>query len=72
MVLIHLRALTVLSLKKEYPQIKLILVLPCTVQPRGWAEKDIEIYKDIGDVINMFTSRRRIRATACLGEIDIL
>lgn len=42
-----LAALTVLSLKKEYPQIKLILVLPCPAQTRKWAEKDIEIYEDI-------------------------
>ena len=42
-----LAALTVLSLKKEYPQIKLILVFPCLTQTKGWAKKDIEIYKDI-------------------------
>jgi uncharacterized phage-like protein YoqJ len=42
-----LAALTVLSLKKEYLQIKLILVLPCPTQTKGWAEKDVEIYEDI-------------------------
>ena len=42
-----LAALTVLSLKRDYPQIKLILVLPCPTQTRGWAEKDIGIYEDI-------------------------
>ncbi len=42
-----LAAQTVLSLKAEYPQIKLILVLPCMTQTRGWAEKDVAIYEDI-------------------------
>ena len=40
-------AQTVLDLRTEYPQIKLILVLPCLSQTRGWSERDIEIYDDI-------------------------
>ena len=39
-----LAALTVLELKKEYPRIKLILVLPCVNQTRGWNKKDVEVY----------------------------
>ena len=31
-----LAAECVLYLKKQYPQIKLILVLPCKTQTRGW------------------------------------
>ena len=42
-----LAALTVLELKKKYPQIKLILVLPCLAQTRGWSENDVEIYEHI-------------------------
>ena len=42
-----LAAQTALSLKAEYPQIKLILVLPCVTQTRGWAEKDVMVYEDI-------------------------
>ena len=42
-----LAVLTVLSMKKEFPQIKLILILPCLAQTRGWAKKDIAIYEDI-------------------------
>jgi len=42
-----LAAQTVLSLRAEYPQIKLILVLPCLSQTRGWSTGDIEIYEDI-------------------------
>ena len=42
-----LAAQTVLDLKKDYPHIKLILVLPCRNQTRGWNEKDIALYESI-------------------------
>ena len=42
-----LAAQTVLNLKKDYPQIKLILVLPCRTQSRGWKQEDIEEYNRI-------------------------
>ncbi len=42
-----LAAQTVLELKKQYPHVKLILVLPCLSQTRGWSSRDIEIYEDI-------------------------
>ena len=42
-----LAAHTVLDLKKDYPQIKLILVLPCKTQARGWKQEDIEEYNRI-------------------------
>ena len=42
-----LAAQTVLKLKTEYPEVKLILVLPCLSQTRGWSARDIEIYEDI-------------------------
>lgn len=45
-------AQTVLKLKKDYPQIKLILVLPCKSQTRGWREKDVEIYEAIKKAAN--------------------
>lgn len=35
---------TILALKNEYPQIKLILVLPCPDQTKGWKEEDISRY----------------------------
>ena len=31
----------------QYPDVKLILVLPCLSQTRGWSARDIEIYEDI-------------------------
>lgn len=37
----------VLSLKEEYPQIKLILVLPCKSQANAWSTEDKEVYMDI-------------------------
>lgn len=40
-------AQTVLELKAHYPDVKLILVLPCLSQTRGWSARDIEIYEDI-------------------------
>ena len=42
-----LAALTVLELKQQYPQIKLILVLPCNNQTRNWRQSDIELYEII-------------------------
>lgn len=37
----------VLQLRNEYPQIKLILVLPCLSQANRWSEKDRAVYEDI-------------------------
>ena len=42
-----LAAQTVLELKRNYPHIKLILVLPCLSQTRGWSAVDVEIYENI-------------------------
>lgn len=42
-----LAALTVLHLKEQYPQIKLILVLPCKTQTKSWDKEDIDVYEDI-------------------------
>ena len=42
-----LAALTVLRLRNKYPQIKLILVLPCENQTRNWKAADIEKYEHI-------------------------
>lgn len=42
-----LAAQAVLELKKQYPHIKLILVLPCKTQTYGWNISDIKIYESI-------------------------
>ena len=40
-----LAAQTVIELKKDFPQIKLILVLPCKEQTLKWSAKDIAEYE---------------------------
>ena len=42
-----LAAETVLRLKGEYPSVRLILVLPCRDQTRGWKAADARRYRDI-------------------------
>ena len=42
-----LAANMVLELKKRYPHIKLILVLPCREQTKGWKQSDIKKYERI-------------------------
>lgn len=42
-----LAAVTVLQLKVLFPQITLILALPCHNQTRGWAERNIAMYEII-------------------------
>lgn len=42
-----LAAQIVLRLRERYPQIRLILVLPCRNQTRGWPQDSIDIYEDI-------------------------
>lgn len=42
-----LAALTVLDFKKQYPNIKLILVLPCRNQTKNWNRRDIELYNTV-------------------------
>ena len=40
-------AQTILRLKRRFPQIKLILVLPCLSQTKSWRAEDIEKYERI-------------------------
>lgn len=42
-----LAAQTVIRLRKSYPRMKLILVLPCLTQTRGWRPEDIAEYEHI-------------------------
>lgn len=42
-----LAAQTVLEMKKQYAQIRLILVLPCLSQAKYWREQDISEYERI-------------------------
>ena len=40
-------AQAVLQLREKYPQVKLILVLPCLSQANSWSTEDKEIYESI-------------------------
>lgn len=42
-----LAAQTVIHLRESYPDMKLILVLPCLTQTRGWKPEDIAEYERI-------------------------
>lgn len=42
-----LAAQTVLELREQYQEIRLILVLPCYTQTRGWQKKDVVEYERI-------------------------
>jgi uncharacterized phage-like protein YoqJ len=42
-----LAAQTVIKLRQSYPDIKLILVLPCENQDARWREQDRALYRDI-------------------------
>ena len=42
-----LAAQIILRLQEHYPQIRLILVLPCRDQTRGWPQDSVDIYEDI-------------------------
>jgi len=52
-------ALTVIKLRNQYPNIKLILVLPCKEQTRGWNNNDISVYNYILSQANkvVYTSK---------------
>ena len=40
-------ALSVLRLRRTYPQIALELVLPCPTQTKGWSADDVQLYQQI-------------------------
>lgn len=54
---------TVLDLKRQYPQIKLILVLPCLSQTKGWSNENVRIYERIKKQADkvVYTSREYTR-----------
>ncbi len=42
-----LAAQTIIELREDYPQIKLILIIPCRNQSDKWSQEDKRIYEDI-------------------------
>ena len=62
-----LAAQVVLRLRERYPQIRLILVLPCLNQTRGWPQADIDAYEEIkrcADKVT-YTSEHYFRVCIC-------
>ncbi len=42
-----LSALTVLKIKRRFPEVRLFLALPCIEQTRGWRNEDKRVYEQI-------------------------
>jgi uncharacterized phage-like protein YoqJ len=58
-----LAATTVLKMKEDYPEIKLILVLPCVAQADWWDASDREVYEEIKQMADnvVYTSQEYTR-----------
>ena len=58
-----LAAQTVLNLRESYPGMKLILVLPCLTQTRGWRSEDVAEYERIKELADkvVYTSQQYTR-----------
>lgn len=59
-------AQTVLRLQKKYPQIKLILVLPCVSQADRWAPADKMTYYEIMKQANKIVYTSQIYTKDCM------
>jgi len=61
-----LAALTVLSLNKDHPHIKLALILPCPTQTKGWTNTDIETYEAVKARCDAFTYTSPTYTRGCM------
>ena len=61
-----LAARTVLKLRQEYSHIRLILVLPCLSQTRGWRESDVQVYEDIKEAADKVTYTSKEYTRGCM------
>lgn len=59
-------AKTVLELKQQYPQIRLILVLPCVDQIHGWKQYDIDEYERIKSLADKVVYTSRAYTSGCM------
>lgn len=57
---------TVLTLKQQYPHIRLILVLPCINQTQGWKQADIDEYERIKSLADKVVYTSREYYTGCM------
>lgn len=63
-----LAARTTLELKERYPQIQLILILPCKTQTRGWYESDIAVYEKIRKGCDKYRYISQDYTSGCMHE----
>ena len=61
-----LAAQTVLTLKQQYPHIRLILVLPCVDQTAGWKQSDIDEYERISSVADKVVYTSKAYHSGCM------
>ena len=61
-----LAAQTVLTLKQQYPHIRLILVLPCINQANGWKSSDIDEYERIKALADKVVYTSREYTSGCM------
>ena len=61
-----LAAETVLRLRETYSELRLILVLPCKDQARGWKAKDVDKYEKIRQRADETVYTSEIYATGCM------
>lgn len=61
-----LAATVLLELRQVYLHIKLILVLPCMEQTKGWSATDISIYEDIKNRCNKYTYTSEHYYSGCM------
>ena len=61
-----LAAQVVLRLRNEFPHIRLILVLPCLSQTRGWRESDVRVYEDIKEAADKVTYTSKEYTRGCM------
>ena len=61
-----LAAQTILKLRRKYPHIKLILVLPCLSQTQGWRDEDIKVYESINTAADKVTYTSEKYTQGCM------
>lgn len=61
-----LAAQTILKLRRKYPHIKLILVLPCLSQTQGWWDEDIKVYESIKTAADKVTYTSEKYTQGCM------
>jgi len=55
-----------LRLRETYPELRLILVLPCKEQTRCWQAEDIKKYEDIRQGASKTVYTSEVYATRCM------